>query len=77
MIYHPGIIPKLISGRANLAYSEANIISHDNANSNPPPNANLLEIKNILINFHKIYNLPINTSYHNFICLILNYVNIL
>jgi hypothetical protein len=35
----PGIRPKLTSGRAKYAFSDAITISLNNANSNPPPSA--------------------------------------
>jgi len=37
---HPGMVPNLISGYPNLAFSPAIIISHAIANSHPPPKAN-------------------------------------
>jgi hypothetical protein len=35
----PGITPRLISGWPNLAFSAAIIMSHNIANSHPPPRA--------------------------------------
>mmetsp|Transcript_11737 Transcript_11737/g.26774 ORF Transcript_11737/g.26774 Transcript_11737/m.26774 type:complete len:217 (-) Transcript_11737:405-1055(-) len=35
----PGMVPSLISGWPNLASSEARMMSHDMASSQPPPNA--------------------------------------
>lgn len=54
----PGIVPILISGCPNCAFSPAIIISHNMANSQPPPNANLnysqKNVRNPIILFGKI-----------------------